>query len=94
MHEGEWQTISLDFIEGLPKSNHYKYILVVVYKISNYAHFIPLGHPFTASSVAIQFLQHVYKFHGLPKIIISIEIKYSLANSGNNFSLDLVQNYI
>lgn len=27
---GAWQTISLDFIEGLPKSSHYNCILVVV----------------------------------------------------------------
>ena len=68
---GAWQTISMDFIEGLPRSEHFDCILVVVDKFSKYAHFLPLAHPFTASSVAKVFMQNVYKLHGLPKVIIS-----------------------
>jgi len=35
-----WHTISLDFIEGLPKSKSYDTILVVIDKLTKYAHFI------------------------------------------------------
>ena len=66
-----WHTISLDFIDGLPKSKSYDTILVVIDKISKYAHFIPLAYPYTAMSVAQLFLDHVYKLHGLPTMIIS-----------------------
>jgi hypothetical protein len=66
-----WETISMDFIEGLPHSNRAKCILVVVDKFIQYPHFIPLSHPYTASSVAVVFLKEVYKFHGLPTSIIS-----------------------
>lgn len=69
--EGAWQVVSLDFIEGLPKSHGFNCILVVVDKFSKYAHFIPLSHPFTAASVAQEFMTHVYKLHDLPRIIIS-----------------------
>lgn len=69
--DGAWQTLYLDFIEGLPKSGHYNCILVVVDKFSKYSHFIPLSHPFTASEVATEFMKHVYKLHGLPQVIIS-----------------------
>jgi hypothetical protein len=66
-----WHTISLDFIEGLPRSGHANCILVVVDKFSKYGHFLILSHPFTAARVARVFLDHIYKLHGLPTNIIS-----------------------
>ncbi|KAK1649459.1 hypothetical protein QYE76_067264 [Lolium multiflorum] len=47
--------ISMDFIEGLPKVGGKSVILTVVDRFSKYAHFIALGHPYTASSVARAF---------------------------------------
>jgi hypothetical protein len=66
-----WHTISLDFIEGLPRSLQSNCILIVVDKFSKYGHFIPLLHPFTASKVAKVFLDNEYKLHGLPVNIVS-----------------------
>lgn len=66
-----WSTVSLDFIEGLPKSEKYSVILVVIDKFTKYGHFIPLAHPYFALSVAQLFLDHIYKLHGLPQAIIS-----------------------
>jgi hypothetical protein len=53
-----WQVVSMDFIEGLPRSGSANCIMVVVDKFSKYAHFVPLLHPFTAASVAQLFLAH------------------------------------
>lgn len=66
-----WQVISLDFVEGLPNSHGYDCILVVVDLFSKYSHFVTLKHPFTALSVAKQFILHIYKLHGLPTAIVS-----------------------
>jgi hypothetical protein len=66
-----WHTISLDFIEGLPKSKNFDTILVVIDKLTKYAHFICLAHPYTATTVANAFLNNIYKLHGMPTVIIS-----------------------
>lgn len=66
-----WQTVSLDFVEGLPKSKGYNCILVVVDKFSKYAHFLPLAHPFTALQVAKLFMDNIFKLHGMPLALIS-----------------------
>lgn len=66
-----WETISLDFIEGLPRLNGKEVILVVVDKLTKYAHFIALSHPYTSTTVAQIVLDSVVKLHGPPKAIIS-----------------------
>jgi hypothetical protein len=58
-----WHTVSLDFIEGLPRSAHANCILVVIDMFSKYSHFIPLLYPFTAPKVAQFFLDQVYRLH-------------------------------
>jgi len=54
-----WQSISMDFIEGLPKSRQKDVIMVVVDRLTKYAHFIALAHPYTAESVAEIFMEGV-----------------------------------
>jgi hypothetical protein len=61
----------MDFIEGLPKSQKFDTILVVIDKFTRYAHFVPLAHPFSAMHVAQAFVDNIYKLHGLPDNIIS-----------------------
>lgn len=56
----------MDFIEGLPKSQGKLVIIMVVDRMTKFAHFIGLAHLCTAREVATTFLDHVYKLHGLP----------------------------
>lgn len=49
-----WATVSLDFIEGLPKSQPYDVILVVIEKFSKYAHFLPLSYPLSSLASTFQ----------------------------------------
>jgi hypothetical protein len=39
----------------------------------------PLKHPFNVVQVATIFLNNIVNLHSLPKSIVSIEIRYSLA---------------
>lgn len=66
-----WTHVSMDFVEGLPKSNGYDVIFVVVDRLSKFAHFIPLAHPFTVQTVARAFIDNVLKLHGPPMTIVS-----------------------
>jgi hypothetical protein len=68
---GLLQTISMDFVEGLPQSSHATCIMVVIDKFTKYGHFLPLKHPYTSVSVAKLFLDEVYRLHGMPLSIIS-----------------------
>jgi hypothetical protein len=69
--EAVWQDITMDFIEALPKSDGYSVILVVVDRLTKYAHFLPVKHPYIAISIAKLFLDNIVKLHGLPKSIVS-----------------------
>jgi hypothetical protein len=44
---------------------------VVVDKLTKYAHFLPICHPFTASKVADIFVDNIFRLHGLPLSLIS-----------------------
>ncbi|GJW40286.1 transposon Tf2-12 polyprotein [Tanacetum coccineum] len=75
-----WSIISMDFIDGLPKSEGYSTILVVVDKLSKFGHFIPLKRPYKAADVASLFLQHITKLYGMPEKIISDRDPIFLSN--------------
>jgi hypothetical protein len=66
-----WTDIAIDFIEGLPKVAGKSVILTVVDRFSKYAHFIPLGHPYTAALVARAFFDDIVRLHGFPSSIVS-----------------------
>jgi hypothetical protein len=69
--ERPWLSISMDFIEGLPFFQGYSVIWVIVDRLTKYAHFIPLKHPYTAEKLAQVFMNQLFKLHGMPQLIIS-----------------------
>jgi hypothetical protein len=66
-----WQSISMDFIDGLPPSGGKNCIMVIADRFSKYAHFLRLAHPFSALQVAKLFVSQIYRLHGLPLSIVS-----------------------
>jgi hypothetical protein len=66
-----WEEVSMDFIIGLSKSEGNSVIVVIVDRLTKYAHFCALSHPFKAIIVATAFMETVQKLHESPKIIVS-----------------------
>ena len=69
--EKPWLDVSMDFVEGLPKSQSKDVVLVVVDRLTKFVHFVPLSHPYTATKVATLYLHYVFKLHGMPASIVS-----------------------
>jgi len=69
--ERAWKDLSMDFVTGLPKSNGYDAILVVVCRLTKFRHLIPCKSTCNAEDVARLFRDHIWKLHGLPETIIS-----------------------
>ena len=69
--EKRWDSISMDFIVGLPDSNGYNSIWVIVDRLTKMAHFIPCRDDYTAQQYASLFIPNIFRLHGLPSSIIS-----------------------
>ena len=61
----------MDFITGLPKSKGKSVTMVVVDRLTKYAHFCALSHPFKESTVSTTLVETIQNLHGNPKIIVS-----------------------
>jgi len=66
-----WTSISVDFIVGLPKSDRYTKIWVIVERFSKIAHFIPLRTEEHIKELALTFVKEIWHLHGLPESIVS-----------------------
>lgn len=66
-----WSDISMDFIEGPSQSHTKDVIMVIVDRLTKYAHFIALSHPYAPQTIAKFFKDNIFKLHGTPKTIVS-----------------------
>ena len=55
----------------MSKSKRKEAIMVFVDKLTKYAHFAPLSHPYTFHTMAQAFIDNIVKLHGAPLVIIS-----------------------
>ena len=60
----------MDFITGLPKVQEKDSILVVVDRLTKYAHFFPISIHYKAPQIAELFFKEGFRLHRLPRNII------------------------
>jgi hypothetical protein len=70
--EWKWEVVTIDFITKLPRIvKQLDSIMVVVDKLINYAHFIPINHTQKEKNILEIYMREIYKLHGVPKAIVS-----------------------
>jgi hypothetical protein len=68
--EEQWDVVSVDFITKLPHLHGFDVTMVVVDSVSKQSHFIPTHTTVTVLGSARLYLQHVWKLHGLPQLML------------------------
>jgi transposase InsO family protein len=64
--------IAMDLITGLPKSQgHYAILTIVNHGCSQAAIFLPCSMTITGAGIAQLYMEHLYRWFGLPRKIIS-----------------------
>jgi hypothetical protein len=68
----KWEVVTMDFITRLiTTSRHHDSIMVAVDKLSKEIHFIPIKSTHKIDDIARIFMREIFKFHGLPREIVS-----------------------
>ncbi|KAL0561149.1 hypothetical protein IC582_001569 [Cucumis melo] len=68
----KWESVSMDFITGLPKTlKSYTVIWVVVDRLTKSAHFVPGKSTYTGSKWGQLYMTEIVRLHGVPVSIIS-----------------------
>ena len=69
--EGPWQVITADLITGLPKSEGFDSVAVVVDRFTKQVHLSATNATLSAEGLADLYIRDVFKLHRLPKQVIS-----------------------
>lgn len=69
--KGPWKSLSMDHITDLPLSSGYDGILVIADRLTKQAHFVRAKKTDNSRNLANQFIENVWKLHGIPDDIVS-----------------------
>ena len=70
--EWKWDSISMDFVSGLPKmSRGQDAIWVIMDKLTKSAHFIPVSMRYKMERLTKLYIREVVRLHGIPLSIVS-----------------------
>ena len=84
--ERPWDEVTMDFIVKLPESTEpatgqrYDSILVIVDRLTKYAHFVPCNETITAEQLGHLVLDRLIRYHGIPTTFITDRDKLFTSN--------------
>jgi hypothetical protein len=65
-----WQSVGIDFVGPLPKSNNYDYLLVVIDRFMSQTHLVSMTTKVTARETMWLYLKEIIHLHGVPESIV------------------------
>ena len=76
--EYKWESVSMEFITGLPKDQGKESIYVVVDRFTKFGHFFALTSIISSSEFVALFFKDFFRMHGFPETIINdMDIKFT-----------------
>lgn len=70
--EWKWESISMDFIIGLPRTQKgHDSIFVVGDRLDKMTHFLPIKIESSTSDIAHRFVKEIVRLYGIPNNIVS-----------------------
>ena len=71
--EYPWGTVDFDYVTDLPKSgmDGYTSVFIMVCHLTKMANFVPCHKEITAEESTYMFIDHCYRLHGVPMVILS-----------------------
>jgi hypothetical protein len=70
--EHPWQSIGMDFIGPLPKTDEgFDFIWVVICRFSSMVHLVPIAMTTGATDLAARYIYDIIRLHGVPESIVS-----------------------
>lgn len=66
-----WQSIGMDFVGPFPLDGEFDYLWVIICRLTNLVHLIPISVRTTTSQLAWIYLREVVRLHGMPESIVS-----------------------
>jgi hypothetical protein len=68
----KWESISMDFIVGLPQTpKGHGSIWVIIDQLTKVAHFIAVRNDYRVEKLADLYIEHILRLHGAPTSIVS-----------------------
>ena len=66
-----WQSIEMDFMGPIPKSNNFDYLLVVIDRLTSQVHLVLTTMTVATRGITWLILKEVVRLHGIPESIVS-----------------------
>ncbi|MCO5560503.1 hypothetical protein L7F22_014118 [Adiantum nelumboides] len=90
-----WESIAMEFIFDLPRTpTGNDGIWTIICRLSKQAHFVPVRKKIKSEHMVKLFMHNIFKYHGMPRSIVSDRDPHGQSEEANSTVLDLLKCYV